>query len=94
MASTAKMVKVTCDQCELLRINGVICHEHGCPNQDKRFEDGEWVSYSECFICGCDVRQGDTCSCNEPLEVYQPCEECGTEIISGWRLCEQCAAVV
>lgn len=24
-----------CDQCEALMINGVYCHEHGCPNKWK-----------------------------------------------------------
>lgn len=24
--------RVTCDSCAVLVINGVICHEHGCPN--------------------------------------------------------------
>lgn len=26
---------VTCDQCDILVINNVVCHEHGCPNVDK-----------------------------------------------------------
>ena len=32
-----------CNQCEALVINGVFCHEHGCPNEKKEFVDGEWV---------------------------------------------------
>lgn len=24
-----------CDQCVMVRINGVACHEHGCPNARK-----------------------------------------------------------
>jgi hypothetical protein len=29
-----------CDSCQLLRINGAVCHEIGCPNawKDKRLE--------------------------------------------------------
>lgn len=27
-----------CDQCEVLVINNVPCHEHGCPNRDKPWE--------------------------------------------------------
>jgi hypothetical protein len=60
-----------CDQCAATRINGVFCHEHGCPNTGKRWEDGEWVRYFECFECGCDVRQGETCDCQEPVEVAE-----------------------
>lgn len=26
-------VSVSCSQCEALVINGVACHEHGCPNE-------------------------------------------------------------
>lgn len=36
-------VRVRCSQCEALVINGVACHEHGCPNQ----------TYP-CVECGCD----------------------------------------
>lgn len=32
-----------CNQCEALVINGLFCHEHGCPNERKEFVDGEWV---------------------------------------------------
>ena len=34
-----------CNQCELLVINGVLCHETGCPNTDKIYnkEDKEWI---------------------------------------------------
>lgn len=24
--------RVTCDQCAIVRINGIVCHEHDCPN--------------------------------------------------------------
>jgi len=34
----------TCDQCELLYINGVKCHETGCPNA--------WREPRECAWCG------------------------------------------
>jgi hypothetical protein len=29
-------VKVRCSQCEALVINGVACHERGCPNARKK----------------------------------------------------------
>lgn len=33
-----------CDQCAAARINGVFCHEHGCPNQNKLWDiiDQTW----------------------------------------------------
>ncbi len=27
--------RVRCSQCEALVINGVACHEHGCPNEKR-----------------------------------------------------------
>ena len=33
-----------CDSCEVLNINGVNCHEHGCPDA--------WKDYkTECYEC-------------------------------------------
>ncbi len=32
--------RVRCSQCEALVINGVACHEHGCPNK-RQVEDHE-----------------------------------------------------
>jgi len=40
-----KILPKRCDSCELLRINGVVCHEIGCPNMGARWENGEWVKY-------------------------------------------------
>ena len=70
-ARTAKRVKVSCDQCNMLSINGVACHEHGCPNSRKTWvaDRQEWVRFVECFECGCDVEVGESCSCQEPVEV-------------------------
>ena len=34
-----------CDQCQVLRINGVACHEIGCPNAWRKEE-------RECRWCG------------------------------------------
>jgi len=31
--------KVRCSQCEALVINGIPCHEGGCPNQEKETFD-------------------------------------------------------
>ncbi len=38
--------KITCDQCQMLSINGIPCHETGCPNA--------WKGVNrECKHCGC-----------------------------------------
>lgn len=39
----------SCDSCEALMINGVYCHEHGCP--------GAWRSERrKCVWCGAEFR--------------------------------------
>ena len=50
-----------CNQCEAAVINGVYCHETGCPNIHKRLIDGEWVRVRECRECGCEVIGDDIC---------------------------------
>ena len=37
-----------CSQCDAVRINGVLCHEHGCPNQ-----------LHECAECGDMILRGE-----------------------------------
>lgn len=58
-----------CDSCEMLSINGIPCHETGCPNSRKTWDADrqEWVLYVPCFICGFDVEQGTVCGCDEPI---------------------------
>jgi hypothetical protein len=55
--------QIHCDQCELLMINGVACHETGCPNSGARWDkDGrEWVRQRVCFECGCTVDADEPC---------------------------------
>jgi len=57
---------VRCDQCEMLSINGVACHERGCPNANARYdrEHDEWVKQRKCFTCGSAVDHDDLC-CDE-----------------------------
>ena len=43
---------MNCDQCEAVMINGVFCHETGCPNSHKRYIDGEWMIVYVCPECG------------------------------------------
>lgn len=53
---------VTCDQCQLLAINGLTCHEQGCPNAKKTWIIGRgWIRFLPCFVCGCDVEEGEVC---------------------------------
>ena len=49
----------------MLSINGIPCHETGCPNSRKTWvaERGEWVRFVECFECGCEVEEGTYCGC-------------------------------
>jgi len=53
----------------MLGINGVPCHETGCPNMGARWdaESGEWIKQRKCFECGCTVNADDPC-CSEPME--------------------------
>jgi hypothetical protein len=44
--------RVHCDSCEVLVVNGIICHEHGCP-------DAWRDSIRECKWCGSDFKPED-----------------------------------
>lgn len=63
-----------CNQCEALMINGIFCHETGCPNSHSRYDvdTGEWVKQTECRECGCtvdcDSRGRYQCDCCDPTE--------------------------
>jgi hypothetical protein len=63
---------IHCDECQPARINGVFCHETGCPNQKKTWlaDRGEWVLFVDCFYCGFEVEVGTECQC---------CEETGAQ---------------
>lgn len=50
-----------CDSCQMLAINGVNCHESGCPNERKTWDGETWILYRKCRECGSDVRDGDSC---------------------------------
>jgi hypothetical protein len=64
----AKRQRVSCDQCEMLSINGLACHEISCPNMGGRWDDGEgWVKQRKCFDCGCTVDADDPCCSAEEL---------------------------
>lgn len=52
---------MNCDQCEASRINGVFCHEQGCPNARRKWVNGQWIRFHKCPECGQDVNEGDSC---------------------------------
>lgn len=57
---------VTCDSCELLAINGVVCHETGCPNAWRN-------EIRECSWCGQEFkpeRPEQTCCDDTCAESY------------------------
>jgi phage FluMu protein Com len=35
----AKAARIRCTQCEALMINGIFCHELGCPNTKARYDE-------------------------------------------------------
>lgn len=62
--------RTRCNQCEALMINGVFCHETGCPNTKARYdsESGEWIKQYKCFTCGCMADEGSNCCSDETEE--------------------------
>lgn len=64
-----RAIKLSCDQCEMLSINGVACHERGCPNMGARFDaqEARWIKQRECFTCGFMVDRDDPC-CDAPFD--------------------------
>ncbi len=68
--SAPTMVRMACDQCSAARVNGVFCHETGCPNGRKTWvADRGWVKFMECWNCGCEVEVGGSCGCMDDAEV-------------------------
>lgn len=49
--------RLGCDSCELVAINGVICHETGCRNAPKT-----------CKECGQEVARGESCCVDQDLD--------------------------
>lgn len=56
-----------CNQCEAMMINGVFCHETGCPNAGSRYdaESDAWITQSRCRECGHKHDEGDECGCTD-----------------------------
>lgn len=66
-----------CDQCQAAMINGVFCHETGCPNERKTWvpERESWILFVECTECGCEIESGESCDCQDPCEDSDEPEE-------------------
>lgn len=54
---------ISCDSCIALMINGMFCHETGCPNTSSRYdaESGSWIKQRKCFDCGYTVDADEDC---------------------------------
>lgn len=84
-----------CDQCAACMIQGVFCHETGCPNTNSRLdaESGEWIKQRKCRECGCTVDADDLC-CDAQDDEEETCSECGAALNDGEGydgMCGDCA---
>jgi hypothetical protein len=74
---------IQCDSCQAAMINGVFCHETGCPNAKKTWipEESQWARFFECRECGSMIREGESCDCQSPEEDSgeEPEEDSGEE---------------
>ena len=64
---------IRCNQCEAAMINGVFCHETGCPNSKKRWnaEKQDFERSIKCWECGFEFCPDDgdgVCDCQKPFE--------------------------
>lgn len=68
-----------CDSCQMVAINGVPCHETGCPNAGKVYRDGEWIKQHECRECGTKHDDADDaamcCMANEEDDEFRESEK-------------------
>lgn len=65
--SIEKKYVMECNQCEAAMINGVFCHETGCPNTHARFDadTGEWIKQRVCYNCGNTIDADGVCCLDE-----------------------------
>ena len=67
-----------CDQCEMVSINGVACHETGCPNRYREYnpETKSWEDTFECGECGQTFtdrdKRDECCAERDYFEEYDP----------------------
>lgn len=66
-----------CNHCECLRINGMRCHENGCPNQHEQIrlvDDGTLDTVFQCHECNEEMRFNfDPTSCAECDDITDEC---------------------
>lgn len=98
-----RTVSNPCDQCSLMTIQGIVCHETGCPNAWRDPLTGE-PNPVMCFECGTMFAPEDSgqslCddNCSEayygtPKPTQTNCEDCDTTFYpqtEGERYCEKC----
>lgn len=87
--------RIHCDQCQALMINGVFCHELGCPNERKTWVevDDKWVRFIECRECGADIEEGESCSCQDPCEADDETDETDETDEPCALICTDCSHV-
>lgn len=82
-----------CNNCECININGMRCHEAGCPNQNEKIRLSDDGTLDTVFVCGhcgaemrftfqdhpdeCDDETGN-CDCYDDF-VYECLHECQDE---------------
>lgn len=78
--------RLGCDQCQMMSIQGVPCHETGCPNSGARWDEdrGDWVRQRECRECGSTVDADDPC-CSATMDEWE--EQPETEVAEIEREC-------
>lgn len=67
-----------CDSCQAASINGVPCHENGCPNIGKVWDADreQWIKYVLCHECDSEVEVGEECgNCRETSESEESDED-------------------
>ena len=64
------MSALNCDHCEMLSINGIACHERGCPMICARWdaESESWIKQRVCVICGYSRDADDPCCDHEEYQ--------------------------
>ena len=74
---------MNCDNCQMISINGMACHETGCHNSRATWNKDreQWIHYVECFDCGESVERGEACDCQtpEPTATEQLAERIGAD---------------
>lgn len=65
---------ITCNSCQLVRINGVVCHETGCPESWRNPVTGRGYPVP-CWQCGYDFEPEDKANRHSRCPDCQECED-------------------